>query len=641
MHRVKAVAPQAKANRVEYRRDGITEWYENGPLGLEQGFTLAHRPGKANGQPLTLELALRGDLLTALETGGRGLELRDKDGKAVLRYTGLIARDANGRELRSWLQVRGERLLVRVEDEGARYPVVVDPWIQNELTASDGAAGDQLGLSIAVGGSTLVVGAPFRTVWSNAQQGAAYVFGQSGGKWVQQAELTDDVGGYAGEWFGAAVATNSNGSTIVVGAPCNPSVDCGPGKAFLYNSSGGATLQAPSGGQGFDFFGFSVAVNDDGGTIVVGAPAHPASGPGPGAAYVFNADGSPQGNSGTWLLRESGGSAGDYFGASVAVAGVTGNGNSVAVGVPNAGTATGIVVRFFYDCAPGGCVWNQQGGAASDGAQGDAFGASIAMNNSTLVVGAPGHNSYQGAAYVFNTQSSGTGVELTASDGGGSFGNSVAVSGNTVAVGAPVHGVGSNVQQGAAYVFVNSGGTWSQQSELTASDGAAFDLLGTSVGVSGSTVVAGSPQHTVVSNTQQGAAYGFAYTGVTLSPTLLSFGNEAIDNTSAVKTVMLKNTGTATLDISNIAASANFAVSSTTCGATLAVGKTCKVSVTFTPTQARRRMGDRQCSDLADRATLPVELQFQRRLRWHRRVLSPSRRDWQSLRGNQPPQCRH
>ena len=67
VHRVKAVAPQAKANRVEYRRDGITEWYENGPLGLEQGFTLSHRPGKANDQPLTLELGLRGDLVAALE----------------------------------------------------------------------------------------------------------------------------------------------------------------------------------------------------------------------------------------------------------------------------------------------------------------------------------------------------------------------------------------------------------------------------------------------------------------------------------------------------------------------------------------------------------------------------------------------
>lgn len=60
LHSAKPVAPQANANRVEYRRDGLTEWYENGPLGLEQGFALPHRPGKTNGKPLTFELALRG-----------------------------------------------------------------------------------------------------------------------------------------------------------------------------------------------------------------------------------------------------------------------------------------------------------------------------------------------------------------------------------------------------------------------------------------------------------------------------------------------------------------------------------------------------------------------------------------------------
>jgi len=99
----------------------VTEWYENGPVGLEQGFTLAHRPGTANGQPPTLELEMKGDLVAALEPGSKGLALRSKDGEMVLRYTGLSARDATGRELRSWLEVRGERLLVRVDDDGAQY----------------------------------------------------------------------------------------------------------------------------------------------------------------------------------------------------------------------------------------------------------------------------------------------------------------------------------------------------------------------------------------------------------------------------------------------------------------------------------------------------------------------------------------
>jgi hypothetical protein len=76
-------------------------------------------------------------------------------------------------------------------------------------------------------------------------------------------------------------------------------------------------------------------------------------------------------------------------------------------------------------------------------------------------------------------------------------------------------------------------------------------------------------------------------TTVTLTPTSLSFVDQAVNSTSTAKTVMLKNTGTVQLNISGIAVTlgTNFAISNNTCGATLAVGKTCKVSVTFTPTQ--------------------------------------------------------
>ena len=127
--------PHIAGNRIEYRRDGLTEWYVNGPLGLEQGFTMTTPPGKANGAALTLRLALAGDLTPALNAEGTTLELARKDGHAILRYTGLSARDASGRELHSWLEVKGEHLLLHVDDTGARYPIVVDPLVQQaELT---------------------------------------------------------------------------------------------------------------------------------------------------------------------------------------------------------------------------------------------------------------------------------------------------------------------------------------------------------------------------------------------------------------------------------------------------------------------------------------------------------------------------
>jgi hypothetical protein len=240
-----------------------------------------------------------------------------------------------------------------------------------------------------------------------------------------------------------------------------------------------------------------------------------------------------------------------------------------------------------------GTTWSQQAElTASDGVIEDTFGKSVAISGSTALVGASSHqvgsNANQGAAYVFVQDGTtwSQQAELTASDGSGGdeFGDSVAVDGSTALVGAASHKVGSN-KQGAAYVFVESGGTWSQQVELTASDGAANDWFGYSVAVSGAMMVVGGPTHQVGSNFEEGAAYVFvpATISVTLSPTSLNFGNQVLNTTSSGKTVTVKNTGTAMLDITSSEASTYFAISSTTCGATLAAGKTCKVTVTFTP----------------------------------------------------------
>jgi FG-GAP repeat len=540
LHTVKAVAPQANANRVEYRRDGVTEWYENGPLGLEQGFTLAHPPGKATGQPLTLELALRGDLVAAVESGGTSLELRRKDGKVALRYAGLKARDATARELRSWLEVRGERLLLRVEDGEARYPVVVDPWIQQaELTATDGAAADDFGKSIAVSGNMVVVGAPQRTVGSNSTQGAAYVFVQNGGIWNQQAELTASDGAAFDE-FGSSVAVD--GSTVVVGAGWRTvGSNNSQGAVYVFVESGGtwsqqAELTASDGGA-YNYFGFSVALS--GSTIVVGAPGHgTGSNTSQGAVYVFTQSGT------NWSqqaeLTASDGEEYDQLGSSVAVSGST-----ALVGAPCHPAAGGCGPGAAYVFVESGGTWSQQAElAASDGADQDQFGWSVALDATTAVVGATLHTvgsnqNYQGAAYVF-VDSGGTWsqqAELAASDGVSHdlFGYSVALFGSTAVVSAIWHPYTVSCScpgPGAAYVFVESGGTWSQQAVLTASDGADNDDFGHSVALDGSTAVGGAPEHTVGSNQFQGAAYvlgssGPAYT-LSASPNSLNMaqGNQ-------------------------------------------------------------------------------------------------------------------
>ena len=242
-------------------------------------------------------------------------------------------------------------------------------------------------------------------------------------------------------------------------------------------------------------------------------------------------------------------------------------------------------------------TWAQQAElTASDGATGDIFGNSVAVSGNSVAVGAPFHSVgshyQQGAAYLF-ADNGGTWrqqAELSASGGEARdyFGASVAVSGSSAVVGASCHPYSQVVcGPGAAYVFVqNVDGTWSERAGLTASDGEAGDAFGQSVAVDGSTALVGAPWHEIGSNQRQGAAYVWlSATTVMLSPTSLSFGNEPVNVTSVAKTVTLKNLGNSSLYVNSLTASTNFAVASTTCSAPLGVGKTCKASVTFTPSQ--------------------------------------------------------
>ncbi|RMD69985.1 MAG: hypothetical protein D6819_05475, partial [Gammaproteobacteria bacterium] len=148
-HQAQKVTPKAQANRIEYPRGPLTEWYINGPKGLEQGFTLKAPPGPPGGT-LTLTLEITGIKARPAEGGlilGSGLAYRD-----------LVAWDAEGRILPAELKLQGKTLTLAVDDRKARYPIHIDPFIQQaKLTASDGAAFDEFGFSVAISGDTVVV----------------------------------------------------------------------------------------------------------------------------------------------------------------------------------------------------------------------------------------------------------------------------------------------------------------------------------------------------------------------------------------------------------------------------------------------------------------------------------------------------
>jgi hypothetical protein len=172
-----------------------------------------------------------------------------------------------------------------------------------------------------------------------------------------------------------------------------------------------------------------------------------------------------------------------------------------------------------------GTTWTAQATLSAPAGNDYAFGYSVALSGDTVVVGSPatpiGSNSNQGAAYVF--QRTGTTwtqqAKLVSSDGAAedSYGYSVGISGDSVVVGANIKTVGGNWRQGEAYVYTRTGSTWSEQAQLTASDGAGNDLFGQSVAISQDTVVVGAPLKTIGAVHARGQGYVFVRSGTSWS----------------------------------------------------------------------------------------------------------------------------
>ncbi len=393
-------------------------------------------------------------------------------------------------------------------------------WTQQaKLTASDGAANDRFGSSVALSGDTAIVGAYLDNVGANADQGSAYVFVRSGGTWNQQAQLTA-TGGTTNDFFGISVALS--GDTAIVGAYAdNVGANVDQGSAYVFTRSGTTWTQqaqlTATGGAAFDNFGQSVAISGE--TALVGAPFDDVDADvDQGSAYVFTRSGT------TWTqqaqLTAFDGAGSDQFGISVAL-----SGDTALVGAPTDDVGNTGDQGSAYVFTRSGTTWTQQAQlTATGGAANDLSGSCVALSGDMALVGAftddVGVNADQGSAWVFSrigTRWIGPDLRVLASDGtiGDRFGISVALSGDTALVGASSDDVGVNTDQGSAYVFTRSGSTWTQQAQLTASDGAANDRFGWSVALSGNTALVGASTDIVGANSDQGSAYVFTRSGTT------------------------------------------------------------------------------------------------------------------------------
>jgi hypothetical protein len=338
-------------------------------------------------------------------------ELTATDGAADDEFGNSVAVSGNTAVIGAW----GKNSLylpaaptTAVAPQGAAYVFTCSgtpcTWKQQqELTATDGARGDEFGNTVAVSGNTAIIGAPYK----NSYQGAAYVFTCSGSPctWTQQQELLA-ADGARGDVFGYSVAVS--GETAIIGAIGHN--NSSRGAAYVFTCAGTPCtwkqqqeLTASDVASG-DVFGTRVDVSGE--TAIIGAPGKTIGNNSlQGAAYVFTCLGSPC----TWKqqqeLTASHGASRDEFGARVAV-----SGNTVVIGNNSKQGAA-----YVFTCSGTPCSWKerrwwpfgtrkqQQELTAADGVRGDEFGYSVAVGGSTAIIGAAYKNSYEGAAYVFNS----------------------------------------------------------------------------------------------------------------------------------------------------------------------------------------------------------------------------------------------
>jgi hypothetical protein len=388
----------------------------------------------------------------------------------------------------------------------AAQPAAAQFTQQGPPLIGTGTVGPVLGVqgssvALSADGNTAIVGGPD----DGDESGSVWVYVRSGGVWSQQGSKLVGSGETGSALLGQSVALSADGNTAIVGGWFDNSQ---AGAAWVFTRSGSTWTQQGSklfgtGAGGAARQGQSVGLSADGNTAIIGGPD---DSPG-GAAWIFTR------SSGIWTQQGSklsgtgaAGSAGQ--GSSVAL---SADGNTAILGGPGDNASVGAAWVFIRS----GGTWAQQGSKLSGtGAVGTAFqGSSVGLSadGNTAILGGPGDNSSAGAAWAFTRSGSswfqqGTKLFGIGAVGAASQGGSVAVSGygTTVIVG----GQEDNASAGAAWVFTQSLGAWSQQgSKLVGTGTTGNARQGTSVALStdGHTAILGAPNN----NVSVGAAWVF------------------------------------------------------------------------------------------------------------------------------------
>jgi len=397
---------------------------------------------------------------------------------------------------------------------------------EQPLIPADIADDDWFGEDVGISGDTIIVGAPYDDDLGGSS-GSAYVFTLSAGVWSEHQKLVASDGESA-DWFGETVAID--GAWAVVGTTREDQGGASAGAAYVFHDVGGTWIEytklVAADAQSYDHFGSAVAISGD--TIVVGAPDSDDAGEKTGSAYVFHLDG------GIWTeqakLLAGDMSSQDTFGSAVAI-----SDDTVAVGAPLDDDACDPPDSMCqsgsaYVFTRSGWAWSQAAKlVASDDEERDYFGFAVAVDGNLALIGARWEDdaaSNAGAVYVYS-RSGGAWAEvqkLTASDGDveDRFGDAVALFGRHAIVAAPLEDEANNAA-GAVYTFAR-GSSWVEVGKEPSNDGA-HNEFGEALDGDGFWVVIGCHYH------DYGAGAAYAYHLGDLDPEIL-FADDFADGTT-------------------------------------------------------------------------------------------------------------
>jgi hypothetical protein len=447
------------------------------------------------------------------------LQLRNPNPSPSARFGGSVAMSGN------FVVVGADRDDTGALDAGIAYvydiasetPTVPVATLLNP-TPMDG---DRFGISVALSGTTIIVGA-FGDETGAPDAGSAYVFDLNAPDPSVPVLTLNNPAPQTEDWFGYAVSVSA--SRIVVGAYGDNGGAFNEGSAYVYDLENATpsvpvfTLTNPRPNSANSHFGFAVAIN--GTRVLIGAPREDAAGTDAGQVYAYDLAGATP-TVPTKTLAEPSPTADGIYGASVAINGTL----RVVAGAPGSRSAYG----YFLNSSSQTQQVYSRGPAASDN-----FGASVAVARKWMAVGAPLDDTGRtdaGRVHVFDLTSAMPRVPAITLDdqnqqNADRFGTSVALSGNLLVASAPFANEPGAVETGTVYVY-NLAGQAPTVPVFTLRNPfpVISDHYGSSVAISGTRVVVGVSGFDDGANASAGRAYVYDLAGGTPEVPLLTLTN--------------------------------------------------------------------------------------------------------------------